>query len=67
MAKLKITAIIDIDDEVYNLKNESEMKWFVDVLNDRESTHVILWNNDIGDEIGGGDNFDWEFWEVKNK
>ena len=65
MAQIKIEAIIEVDENNFNLTDESEIEWFVDMMNDKEYTHILLFNNDIGDEIGSTFDFKWEF--VKNK
>ena len=57
--KIKIEAVIDVDDS-YNFSDQDEIDWFNSVLDDKKHTHLILWSNDIGDDIGHTFNFKYE-------
>ena len=60
MAILKIECEIEIDDELwYSHNDEEELEWFKSMLNDKENTMLILWSNDVGDEIGQTNEFKW--------
>ena len=50
--KLKIEAIIELGNNLIDFKDEEEIKWLDEMLNDKKNTTLILWSNDIGDEIG---------------
>jgi hypothetical protein len=58
--KLRVSAIIDIDEAYYDLEDEEEMKWFKDLMEDKENTSLMVWSNDIGDEVGSTFKFDYE-------
>lgn len=58
--KIKIEAVIDVDDSCYNFSDQDEIDWFNSVLDDKKHTRLILWSNDIGDEIGQTYNFKYE-------
>lgn len=60
MAQIKIEAIIEIDENVFELDDREEKEWFIDMMNDKEHTNLLLWSNDIGDEIGSTFQFKWE-------
>ncbi len=61
MAKIKIECEIDFDEELWYSHNDTEaLEWFKSVLNDKKDTMVLLWSNDVGDEIGQTNNFKWE-------
>ena len=60
MAQIKIEAIIEIDENYYSLDDQEEREWFIDMMNDKEHTNLLLWSNDIGDEIGSTFQFKWE-------
>jgi hypothetical protein len=60
MGIIKIEAEIEIDDEFwYSHNDEEELEWFKSMLDDRENTMLILWSNDVGDEIGQTNEFKW--------
>jgi len=64
--KLKIECEIEIDEDVwYSPNNKEEQEWFKLLLNDKENIMLILWSNDIGDEIGQTSEFKWEI--IKSK
>ncbi len=51
MTKVKLTIIVDLDDNVYLLRNQEEVDWlFTEILSDRGT--LILHSNDIGDTVG---------------
>ena len=62
--KIKIEAVIDVN-EFYNFSDQEEKEWFNSVLDDKKHTHLILWSNDIGDEIGHTYNFKYEILNQK--
>lgn len=60
MAQIKIEAIIDIDETIFGLTDQGEIEWFIEMMNDKKHTNILLWSNDIGDEIGSTFEFKWE-------
>jgi len=60
--KIKIEAIIEIDENIW-FTDQEEFEWFKSVLEDKESTMLILWSNDVGDEIGQTSEFKYEIEE----
>lgn len=48
--KIKITATIEVDYDFFDFNDQEEREWFLSLL-DNEA-HVMLWDNDGGDEIG---------------
>ena len=56
--KLKIECEIELNDNW--VTNEEELKWMIEVLNDKENAMLVLWSNDIGDEIGQTNDFKYE-------
>ena len=58
--KIKMEAVIDVDDGLFFFSDQDEIDWFNSVLNDKKHTRLILWSNDIGDEIGTTYNFKYE-------
>lgn len=60
MAQIKIEAIIDIDEVIFGLDDQKEREWFIEIMNDKKHTNLLLWSNDIGDEIGSTFEFKWE-------
>lgn len=59
--KIKIEAVIEVEDDVwYSHADQEELEWFKSLLNDKESTMLILHNNDVGDTIGETFDFKWE-------
>ncbi len=60
--KIKIEAIIEIDENIW-FTDQEEFEWFKSVLEDKEDTMLILWSNDIGDEIGQTSEFKYEIEE----
>ena len=59
MAQIKITAVIDIDENHWDIQDAEGLMLFEQYLNDEE-TFVILHSNDIGDEIGSTNQFTYE-------
>jgi hypothetical protein len=59
MAQIKITAVIDIDENHWEIEDSEGFIFFEQMLNDEE-TFVILHSNDIGDEIGSTSQFTYE-------
>lgn len=57
--KIKIECEIEVN-ESYWFNDKDELLWFKDILSDKEETMLILWSNDIGDEIGQTSNFKYE-------
>ena len=60
MAQIKIEAIIEIDENYILLDDQEEREWFIDMMNDKNNTYLLLWSNKIGDEIGSTFQFKWE-------
>jgi hypothetical protein len=59
--KIKIEAEIEINENAWGNPNDvEEFEWFKSVLDDKENTMLILWSNDIGDEIGQTFNFKYK-------
>lgn len=57
--KIKIECEIDVDETVW-YSNKEEKEWFKSLLNDKGDAMIILWSNEIGDEIGQTSNFKYE-------
>jgi hypothetical protein len=58
--KLKVTATIEVN-STWNSLDKEELEWFTDcVLNNKQDTMLILYSNDIGDEIGSTTAFKYE-------
>ena len=58
--KIKIEAIVYVDDNLYPIQDKEEKEWFENMMNDKYHTMLLLWSNDIGDEIGSTNMFKWE-------
>ena len=59
--KIKIECEIEVDENIWGSPaDKEEHEWFKSILNDKEDTMVIIWSNDIGDEIGQTSNFKYE-------
>ena len=59
--KLKIECEMEIEDDLwYSHADQEEFEWFKSLLDDKEHTMLILWSNDVGDEIGQTSNFKYE-------
>lgn len=66
MKFLKVEAIIEIDESLYPLDHKDELKWFVELMNNKEDTSLQVWSNDIGDEVCSTSDFKWSiFTELK--
>jgi hypothetical protein len=57
--KIKIEAIIEVNDSFW-FNDEDELLWFKDILADKKDTMLILWSNEIGDEISSTNDFKYE-------
>jgi len=49
--KIEVSGIIELGKE-WNFTDKVEEDWFESVLKDKNNTTLILWSNDVGDEIG---------------
>ena len=58
--KIKIEAVIELDAELWAMEDKSEIEFFKGVMADKENTFLMLWSNDIGDEIGSTKEFKYE-------
>lgn len=59
--RIKIECEIEVDENIWGSHaDKEEHEWFKSILNDKEDTMVILWSNDVGDEIGQTSNFKYE-------
>jgi hypothetical protein len=59
MNYLKVEAIIEIDENMFPLKDKDDIKWFLEMMNDTENTSLQVWSNDIGDEVCKTNSFKW--------
>ena len=59
MNYLKVEAIIEIDENMFPLKDKDDIKWFLEMMNDVENTSLQVWSNDIGDEVCNTNSFKW--------
>ena len=57
--KIKIECEIEVDESLW-FNDDEEKEWFIETLNNKENTMVILWSNEAGDEIGQNYNFKYE-------
>jgi hypothetical protein len=57
--KIKIECEIEVDETWLGTENE-DLEWFLSMLNDKEASHIVLWSNEIGDEIGNDFNFKYK-------
>lgn len=57
--KIKIECEIEVGEMWLGNENE-DLEWFLCMLNDKESSHIVLWSNEIGDEIGTDFNFKYK-------
>ena len=55
--KIKIECEIEVNDNAW-CNNDEELEWFKLIL--KEDAMVILWSNEVGDEIGQTSNFKYE-------
>lgn len=58
--KIKIEAVIELDAELWPMEDKSEIEWFNEMMADKENAFLMLWSNDIGDEIGSTKEFKYE-------
>lgn len=59
--KIKIECEIEVDENIWGSHaDKEEHEWFKSILEDKEYTMVILWSNDVGDEIGQTSNFKYD-------
>ena len=57
--KIKIECEIEID-EMWIGTEKEDLEWFLAMLDDKEATHIALWCNEVGDEIGIDCNFKYK-------
>ena len=58
---IKIECEIEVDENIWGSHaDKEEHEWFKSILEDKEDTMLILWSNDVGDEIGQTSNFKYE-------
>ena len=68
MNYLKVEAIIEIDKSMFPIKDKDDLKWFLELMDDKENTSLQIWSNDIGDEVCSTYDFKWSILtEFKNK
>ena len=58
--EIEIKATIKVNSAYGDLTNEEELEWFKSILADKKNTSVVLWSNDIGDEIGNTNDFEYK-------
>lgn len=59
--KIKIEFEIEVDENIWGSHaDKEEHEWFKSILEDKEDTMLILWSNEVGDEIGQTSNFKYE-------
>ena len=60
--KIKIECEIEVDDNVWgNFIDQDEIDWFMELLDNKDGmTHVSLWSNEVGNEIGYTSKFKYE-------
>jgi len=51
MSKVKMTIEVELDDDIYNLSNETERLWLENEIFCGDG-NLTLHSNDIGDEVG---------------
>ena len=63
--KILIKATIEVDeDKWYSHSDQEEFEWFKSLLDDKEKEPVlVLWSNEVGDEIGSTSEFEYEIIE----
>jgi hypothetical protein len=59
MKYLKVEAVIKIDEDLFSLNDKDEIKWFTDIMKDKENTFLQIWSNEFGDEICSTYDFKW--------
>jgi hypothetical protein len=59
--RIKIECEIEVDENIWGSHaDKEEHEWFKSILEDKEDTMLILWSNEVGDEIGQTSNFKYE-------
>jgi hypothetical protein len=60
--RIKIECEIEVDENIWcSHLDKEEMEWFKSLLDDKNNEPmVILWSNEVGDEIGQTSNFKYE-------
>ena len=60
--KIKIECEIEVDENMWcSHLDKEEFEWFKSLLDDKSNEPmVILWSNEVGDEIGQTSNFKYE-------
>jgi len=60
--KIKIECEIEVDENMWcSHLDREEFEWFKSLLDDKSNEPmVILWSNEVGDEIGQTSNFKYE-------
>lgn len=66
MMKILIKATIEVDEDMwYSHTDEGEFEWFKSLLDDKENEPmIILFSNEVGDEIGHTLDFEYEIIEI---
>jgi len=70
--KIKIEAVLEIDEMAmfgcsYQDADPEIKEWFESLIKDKQNTSVILWSNDIGDEIAHTKKFTWAYETFKSE
>jgi hypothetical protein len=66
MNYLKVEAIMEIDETCFPLDDKEDLQYFLDILNDKEQTRLMVFSNDLGDEVCITNDFKWKiFTELK--
>ena len=55
--KVKVEAVIEVDSAYGDLIDKDEKEWFEAIMKDNKNTFLMLWSNDVGDEIGSTSKF----------
>ena len=58
--EIEIKATIKVNSAYGDLTDEEELEWFKSILADKKNTSVIFWSNDVGDEIGSTNDFEYK-------
>jgi hypothetical protein len=63
--KILIKGVIEIDENMwYSHADEEEFAWFKSLLDDKSNEPMLmLWSNEVGDEIGHTLDFEYEIIE----
>ena len=64
--EIEIKATIKVNSAYGDLTDEEELEWFKSILADKKNTSVVLWSNDIGDEIGNTNDFEYKLTKLKD-